>query len=485
MSDTGRLTTGLRPGTRRMLFESGTADTAAELSLISEVDLAHLVMLVRRGLLERERAAALVGHITRLRADGFSELRALPRPRGLYLAYEEYLARTLGAETGGALHTGRSRNDLNATTTAMRLRTWWLGFLEEALRLNAVLLSRARAHRHTVMPVYTHFQAAMPITYGHYLLGVAEALGRDTDAVLYAGQGLDRCALGAGAVAGTDLHIAPGTTADLLGFAHPARHAVDAVASRDTSLRLLAAVAGLGITLSRLGTDLQLWSTAEFGLLHIPDHLVGGSSAMPQKRNAFLLEHLKAKAGTAVGAWTSAASMTKSTPFTNCIEVGTEAVGACQPGFDAVSDAVRLAQVLVSGARPVAERMRERAADGFTTATAVANHLVLEGVPFRAAHHAVGAAVRRALEEGRTRIDAVEADGVRHTVPGHLASPDEAVRATCWGGGPGSFDPVFARAVGDLRRRAHERALTAERVAAARARLDRAARELAAPPVPV
>ncbi|WP_159944709.1 MULTISPECIES: argininosuccinate lyase [unclassified Nocardiopsis] len=481
MSDTGRLPRGLRPGTRRMLFESGPADVGAELSLISEVDLAHLVMLVRQGLIDRERAAALTGTITDLRADGFSALRGMPRPRGLYLAYEEHLSRVLGPGVGGALHTGRSRNDLNATTSAMRLRGWSLGFLEEAVRLNAVLLSRARAHQHTVMPVYTHFQAAMPLTYGHYLLGVAEALGRDVDAVLHASRGLDRCPLGAGAVAGTDLPIDPGTTADLLGFRQPARHAVDAVASRDTHLGLLAAVAGLGVTLSRLGTDLQLWSTAEFDLVHMPDHLVGGSSAMPQKRNAFVLEHLKAKAGGAIGAWTSAASMVKSTPFTNCIEVGTEAVGACQPGLDAVADAVRLAQVLVSGARPVPERMRARAVEGFTTATAVANHLVREGVAFRTAHHAVGASVRRALEAGHTRLEEVAVDGERHAVPGHLASPAAAARATRAGGGPGAFADTFVRAREDLRRRADERARTAARADDARTRLDRAVRELAAP----
>jgi argininosuccinate lyase len=464
-----------------MLFENGSADVGAELALISEVDLAHLVMLVRRGLLDGERAAALAEAITGLRADGFSELRGTPRPRGLYLAYEEYLSRVLGPGVGGALHTGRSRNDLNATTSAMRLRAWSLDFLEEAVRLNAVLLSRARAHQHTVTPVYTHFQAAMPLTYGHYLLGVAEALGRDVDAVLHAVRGLDRCPLGAGAVAGTDLPIDPATTADLLGFRYAARHAVDAVASRDTHLRLLAAVAGLGITLSRLGTDLQLWSTAEFGLVHMPDHLVGGSSAMPQKRNAFLLEHLKAKAGGAIGAWTSAASMVKSTPFTNCIEVGTEAVGACQPGLDAVAEAVRLAQVLVSGARPVPESMSARAVEGFTTATAVANHLVRHGVAFRTAHHAVGTAVRRALEAGDTRLDEVTADGKRYAVPDHLSSPAEAVRATRAGGGPGSFADTFTGAREDLLRRARERARTADRVADARTRLDRAVRELNAP----
>ncbi|MDT0328081.1 argininosuccinate lyase [Nocardiopsis lambiniae] len=480
MTTTGRLTTGLRAGTRRRLFENGSADVSAELGPITEVDLAHLVMLDRTGLLDRARTAALAGAVTDLRADGFAAVRGLPRPRGLYLAYEEYLSGLLGPEVGGALHTGRSRNDLNATTAAMLLRERAHGLLGQTLRLHAVLLGRARVHRDTVMPVYTHFQAAMPVTYGHYLLGVAEALGRDADALAEAARGLDRCPLGAGAVAGTDLPIDPAVTADLLGFREPARHSVDAVASRDTHLRLLSAAAGLAVTLSRLACDLQLWSTAEFGLIDMADHLVGGSSAMPQKRNAFLLEHLKAKAGAAIGAWTAAASMTKSTPFTNCIEVGTEAVAACRPGFEAVHEALLLAQVLVGGARPRPRDMLRRAEEGFTTATAVANHLVREGVAFRTAHHAVGAEVRAALDEGRTGIDTVEADGVRRPVPAHLASAREAALATRAGGGPGAFDGLFAGSRRDLRARALDLAAARERCARAHRRLDDAVRELTA-----
>src|SRR5262249_838060 len=139
--------------------------------------------------------------------------------------------------------------------------------------------------------------------------GVALAVGRDIDALRSAAAGLSVCPLGAGAVAGTELPIDPAYTAALLGFTTATRHALDAVASRDVPLRLLAAVTGLAVTLSRLAADLQLWSTVEFGFVTFPDRLVGGSSAMPQKRNAFLLEHVKAKPGQALGAWAAAASV--------------------------------------------------------------------------------------------------------------------------------------------------------------------------------
>ncbi|WP_241195287.1 lyase family protein, partial [Streptomyces sp. ADI93-02] len=313
----GRLTSTIGLRTQRLVYGELTPEALRdELSLTTEIDLAHVVMLAERDLLERPAAAQLLRSITALRDEDYTPLRKLPTPRGVYLMYERYLSQTLGEEIGGRLHTGRSRNDLKATATAMRLRFWALDFLAEAVRLEAVLLSRARAHQDVVMPVHTHFQAAMPITYGHYLTGVALALGRDITAVQQAADGLSVCPLGAGAVAGSDLPIAPARVADLLGFDRPNPHALDAVASRDVLLRLLGAVSGIGITLSRLATDLQLWSTVEFGFVLFPDRLVGGSSAMPQKRNAFLLEHVKAKAGLAVGAWTAMASAMKSAPFT-------------------------------------------------------------------------------------------------------------------------------------------------------------------------
>jgi argininosuccinate lyase len=167
-----------------------------------------------------------------LAAERFRPLLRRPAPRGLYLMYEGYLIERLGPEIGGVLHSGRSRNDLKATITNLRFREWLLDFGAQAVRLEAVLLSRAREHQLVIMPVYTHFQAAMPVTYGYYLLGVAIALGREIDALRAAGAGLEICPLGAGAVAGTDLPINPARTAELLGFSGTAGHALDAVASR-------------------------------------------------------------------------------------------------------------------------------------------------------------------------------------------------------------------------------------------------------------
>ncbi|MEU4794405.1 argininosuccinate lyase [Streptomyces sp. NPDC023327] len=479
---TGRLTRTLGPRTRRVVYGTpGPAEIRDELHHTTTVDLAHVVMLTECGLLPKDAAAALLERITRLRADDFAELYGTDAPRGLYLMYEGHLVAELGADIGGKLHTGRSRNDIKATITAMRLRAELIGLLGEVQRMQGVLLARARAHHGVPMPVYTHFQPAMPISYGYYLAGIATALDRDITALRQTLDGLDRCPLGAGAISGTDLPIEPARTAALLGFTAPPLHAMDAVAARDGVLRALGAAAGAALTLSRLATDLQLWSTQEFAFVEFPERLVGGSSAMPQKRNAFLLEHVKAKAAHALGAWTASASATKSTPFTNSIEVGTEAVSGAWGALAAVRDSVLLAQVLVSGARPVPERMAQRAREGFTTATVIANRLVTQGVPFRTAHHVVGAAVREAVEAGERELTGITLpDGMPADVSAEVPSLSEVVAAHDRGGGPGTCAAVVAT----LRERlaAHGARLTAhrDRLREAELRLDTAVGDILA-----
>jgi argininosuccinate lyase len=447
MTGTGRLVAEISARTRQVVYgEQTPAELSAELALMARVDQAHLAMLSATGLVKPAAARGLLSCIAELSAQGFQPLFDRPAPRGLYLMYEGYLIERLGPDVGGVLHTGRSRNDLKACITAMRLRNWLLEFGEQATRLAAVLLGRARAYRSVVMPVYTHYQAAMPISYGYYLLGLALAVQRDLDALASAATELDGCPLGAGAVAGTDLAIDPARTARLLGFRTGNSHALDAVASRDVALRMLGAVCGLAITLSRLASDLQLWSTAEFGFVAFPDRLVGGSSAMPQKRNAFLLEHLKAKSGQAIGAWTAAASTMSGTPFSNSIEVGTEAMAGIWHGLRAGEQAVLLGQVLLGGATPVPDRMAERAEEGFTAATAIANRLVQQGMAFRTAHRLVGDAVRRAVQAGSTKLAEFGPPGWLDGVGLTDLDLGELVTAQRYGGGPGSFDVPFDQA---------------------------------------
>jgi len=433
MDDTGRIRRPLSPTARRIVFGE-PAPGPSELMLTSHVDRAHLVMLVERGLVDRTAAAALLAEIELLRRNDFAPLRQMEARRGRYMLYEDWLVERLGERTAGILRTGRSRNDLNATVLRLRLRPPVGRLLTETLRLQAVLLGRSRRFAGVVMPGYTHYQPAVPTTYGHHLGGVASALDRDLEALRAAATGLDESPLGGGTGHGSALPIDPARTAALLGFERPVAHALDAVASRDIVLRLLAAAAVLGVTASRLAADLLLWTTAEFAFLELPDELVGSSSAMPQKRNPFLLEHVKGRSARAAGAFVAATTAMHAAPFANSVAVGTEGCAGVVEALDATADSVTLLRLVVAGARPRPGTMLARAIAGQTTATAMAERLVAEeDLSFREAHHAVGRMLTEAVGTGRT--------------PEGL-DPVDVAHAARYGGGPGGssvVDELWAR----------------------------------------
>jgi argininosuccinate lyase len=453
VDDTGRLRRPLTPTARRIVF--GEADPGPpELALISQVDRAHLVMLAERRLVDRAGASALLVEIEWLRAAHFAPLDGAEARRGRYLLYEDWLAGRLGDRTAGILRTGRSRNDLNATVLRLRLRPPVERLLTEVLRLQAVLLAGARRHAATVMPGYTHYQPAVPTTYGYHLAGVARAVDRDLEGLAAAATGLDTSPLGAGTGHGSALSIDPTRTAALLGFDGPAPHALDAVAARDVVLRLLAAASVFGVTASRLAADLLLWSTEEFGFLELPDELVGSSSAMPQKRNPFLLEHVKGRSARATGAFVAATTAMHAAPFANSVAVGTEGCAGAVEALDGAADSAALLRLVVAGARPKPERMLARATAGHTTATAWAERLVAEeGISFREAHCAVGRRLTEADSGGPEAAVAALSDG-------EAPDPAGVAAAARFGGGPGGPPGIE-----DLRRRRVAVAATlAERV---------------------
>ncbi|MGI5216157.1 lyase family protein [Plantactinospora sp. CA-290183] len=459
--DTGRLRTGLNAEAHRIVYDQylPPVDGAEhcgglieELGFISEVDRAHLVMLVERGIVDAAPVAALLRAIDALRADGFAPVQARPMPRGVYLAYESHLVAELGDDVGGVLHTGRSRNDLNATTARLRARRHAGSLLEAVRHLATVLLDRAAAYRTVTMPAYTHGQPAVPITYGHYLTGVASAVVRGLRDLLDAARELDVNPLGAGAVGGTSVPVDPVRTGELLGFATAARNSVDAVASRDFGLRLLSAAGVLGVVAARVARDLTFWTVEENPLLRLADDLVGSSSMMPQKRNPFLLEHIQGRATASLGAFTAAASAMVTAPYTNAIAVTGDALRHVWPGMRATVDVVVLLRLVVAGAEPDAHRMLRRAVDGYTSATYLAERLVATGVPFRTAHHLVGRAVADALEAGAPLAAAAAAPEIAAAAPddgdANWLSPTAVAAACAYGAGPGGDSTE--RAIGEL-----------------------------------
>jgi argininosuccinate lyase len=364
----------------------------------AEMDRAQLVVLVEQDLLPHESARRYLAAIDTLIAQDFAPLCDRPAPRGSYLLYEQWLLDAAGESIGSAAHPHRSRHDADATALRLRLRAAYVRLVRELLRLLAVLIRRAARYAGTTMPLDTRHQAAHAITYGQYLAGVAAALFRDLQGIEDACRDLDRCPPGAGMAAGTAAPNGTERAARLLGFRHGMPHAIDAGASRDLVLRLLAATTVLGLTLSRLAADLRLWSTAEYNPIAFRNELVGSSSALPQDRMPFLLEHIKRIAAAPLGAFAAATMAMHAAP------PGTTAASGVTPLWNALrdtADAVLLARLMVAGTRPQLDRMRPRAANGFTSATELANRLVREaGWSFRQAHQRIGELVTIAARRG-------------------------------------------------------------------------------------
>ena len=249
------------------------------------------------------------------------------------------------------------------------------------------------------MPGYTHMQRAQPVTVAHHLMAHAEPLLRDAERFLHAYEAADEMPLGSGALAGSTLPLRREVVAGELGFARLSPNSIDAVSDRDFALELVFACLTTAIHLSRLGEDVVLWSTVEFGFVHLTDEISTGSSLMPQKRNPDIAELLRARPARALGSLTALGTMLKGLPLAYDRDLQEDK----QPVFAAVDDivgALEAAALLVKHLKFDRERMLEAAADPALRATDLAERQVTEGVPFRRAHEAVGAMVR----EGRLEV---------------------------------------------------------------------------------
>jgi argininosuccinate lyase len=290
------------------------------------------------------------------------------------------IERLLGP-VGRKIHAGRSRND--QVVTAFRL--WALDACAEAVSgieaLAGVVLDRAEEHAETLMPGYTHLQRAQPVALGHHLLAWVEMLDRDRDRFALASSHAGPIPLGAGALAGTTLPLPK------------VRNSLDSVADRDFVLDYLYACAGLFVHLSRIGEELALWATAEFGFVRLPESAATGSSMMPQKLNPDVAELARGKAGTAVGRLTGLLATVKGLPLGYNSDLGEDKPA----GFAARADVRRVLAALTVLARDLVfaeERLEDAAADPRLLATDAAEALAAEGVPFRDAHEEVARAVR-------------------------------------------------------------------------------------------
>jgi argininosuccinate lyase len=358
---------------------------------------AHVRGLARAGLLSEEEAGALLGALDAVGEELAAGTFAFAATdEDVHTAVERRVTELAGP-VGGRLHTGRSRNDQVATDLRLWAKRELAGVAARVLRLQGVLLQRAEAAGETYLPGYTHLQRAQPVLLAHHLLAHGWALARDVDRLIDSRRRLDVSPLGAGALAGSSLPLDPVATAADLGFAGAFENSLDAVSDRDFVAEALFDLALLGVHLSRMGEEVVLWSSAEFGFLRLADAWATGSSMLPQKKNPDVAELARGKAGRLIGHLTGLLVTLKGLPLAYNRDLQEDK----EPLFDAVEQ-VNLALAALAGLLATAEfdavRMAAAADAPESAAAAVdlAEWLVAGGMPFRDAHHVVAGAVREA-----------------------------------------------------------------------------------------
>jgi argininosuccinate lyase len=366
-----------------------------------EQSVAHATMLAAAGIISDadrddlhaalETVAGEVRDGTFVFADGDEDV---------HMAIERRVTELAG-EAGGRLHTARSRNDQVATDMAMFTRQAALGSAVATLALVQTLIDLAERHVDWAMPGYTHLQRAQPVYLGHHLLAYAWMLLRDAHRFRAVLAGTDPLPLGAGALAGVNFKTDRALIASELGFGAVAENSIDAVSNRDFVLDYLSAASTCATHLSRLGAEIVLWSSEEFGFCEVSDAWASGSSIMPQKKNPDAAELLRAKAPRIAAHLTAMHGVMHGLPLTYNKDMQEDK----EHLFDAV-DTLELvlaaAQGMLSTITFKRERLATASADEFLAATDVADYLVKRGLPFRSSHHIVGGLVRLAVGSGRT-----------------------------------------------------------------------------------
>ncbi len=357
---------------------------------------AHVSMLCDVGLVtpgERDQILAALDTVESEMASG--EFEALPSDEDIHTAVERRVTE-ITPDAGGKLHTARSRNDQVATDLKMWTRQELGELAGLVLRFQATLAAQADAVGEAYVPGYTHMQQAQSVSLAHHLLAHGWALSRDVDRIFDCLDRMDVCPLGAGALAGSSLGIDPAQTATALGFGAPFANSLDAVSDRDYVVEAMFLISLLGVHLSRIGEEVILWASTEFGFVKLDDGFSTGSSMMPQKKNPDIAELARGKAGRLVGNLTGFLTTLKGLPMTynKDLQEDKEAL------FDSC-DTIKLTLLALDGMMSTltfnTEAMAAQADNPYSAATDLADHLVRGGMPFRSAHAVVGKLVRDAL----------------------------------------------------------------------------------------
>ncbi|HVW26029.1 MAG TPA: argininosuccinate lyase [Polyangiaceae bacterium] len=417
---------------------------------------AHVRGLEAAGVITKEEAAALASGLDAVAAEiREGRMKWDAAREDVHMNIEARLSELTGP-VGGKLHTGRSRNDQVATD----LRLWTRRKIDETVNaveaFALVLLDVATREIDVLMPAYTHLQRGQPSRLSHHLMAWQELLYRDRGRLLDARARLNESPLGAGAVAATGFPVNRDAVAKSLGFEQATRNSIDATGSRDFLMEVASALAIIGVHLSRIGEELVLWSTAEFGFVTLSDEFSTSSSMMPQKKNPDVAELVRGKAARLIGDVTALYALEKSLAF----GYGRDLQEDKRPIFDAFEAALVSLRALsgaIATASFRADRLTRALERGHLCATDLADFLVMRKVPFREAHHIVGGLVaeaeRRGVELGELPRDVLVGAHPSLGDPdvGSALDPKQAVERRAVKGGPARVRVV--EAIADARAR--------------------------------
>jgi len=362
---------------------------------------AHARGLRGIGVLDEDELSEIEEGLERVRVRmGTHGFEFEPADEDIHMAIERLLGEEIGP-LAGKLHTGRSRNDQVATDVAMVVQNHSLSAIELCGGVMERLLGLADAHADWTMPGYTHLQRAQPVYLGHHLLAYFWMLARDVLRFQFALDSAGVMPLGSGALAGVNWEIDREEVAADLGFAHVSHNSIDGASNRDFVLDYLAAASTCAMHLSRLGSEIVIWSSSEFGLCELDESFSSGSSIMPQKKNPDSAELLRAKSPRVAASYQTLLGVMHALPLT----YGKDMQEDKEPLFDAIDTVEACLDAtagMLEGIEFDRERMEAASGDEMLAATEVADLLVRRGVPFREAHGIVGGLVRDAVERGKS-----------------------------------------------------------------------------------
>jgi len=366
---------------------------------------AHAAMLKKIGVLTQAEFDAIFKGLAAIAGEiSAGKFKWKPELEDVHMNIEAELTKRVLA--GAKLHTGRSRNDQVALDMRMWLREDIAGLVSEILDLQRALVGLGEANKDVLIPGYTHLQRAQPVYFAHHLLAYAEMLDRDCYRLMSAYERTNVCPLGSGAIAGSTLPLDREYVAKLLGFVdgkgkpRVTQNSMDAVSDRDFAVEFCAHAALLAVHLSRLAEDLILWASAEFNFIKIADAYTTGSSLMPQKKNPDIAELARGKTGRVIGNLVSLLTLLKGLPMTYNRDLQEDKERLFDTA-DTVSATVRILAAMLRNTKVNRAACGAAAGDPALLATDLADYLVRKGMPFRQAHHAVGAVVALAEKTGK------------------------------------------------------------------------------------